>query len=146
VKGGNIDVHPVEKALVVNYELEATILGEQGDPMLGERKECQKMLVTHFSLIFFIYFIFFNSCRISIISHFAFSSRIRVKTLNEKTDVKALAKEIIEKCKLIHPGKILEVEQLLYYLQTRRENVPSSNGKDSERVVSCKLYVYLFLL
>ena len=43
VKGGNIDVHPTEKALVVNYELEATILGEMGDPMLGERKECQKM-------------------------------------------------------------------------------------------------------
>ena len=43
VKGGSIDVHPTEKALVVNYELEATILGEMGDPMLGERKECQKM-------------------------------------------------------------------------------------------------------
>ena len=45
VKGGSIDVHPTEKALVVNYELEATILGELGDPMLGERKECQKMYV-----------------------------------------------------------------------------------------------------
>ena len=43
VKGGSVDVHPTEKALVVNYELEATILGEMGDPMLGERKECQKM-------------------------------------------------------------------------------------------------------
>ena len=43
VKGGSIDVHPTEKALIVNYELEATILGELGDPMLGERKECQKM-------------------------------------------------------------------------------------------------------
>ena len=29
----------------MNYELEATILGELGDPMLGERKECQKMYV-----------------------------------------------------------------------------------------------------
>ena len=43
VKGGSIDVHPTEKALIVNYELEATILGEMGDPMLGERKECQKV-------------------------------------------------------------------------------------------------------
>lgn len=43
VKGGNIDVHPSEKALIVHYEVEATILGEMGDPMLGERKECQKM-------------------------------------------------------------------------------------------------------
>ena len=45
VKAGSIDVHPTEKAIVVNYELEATILGEMGDPMLGEKKECQKMYV-----------------------------------------------------------------------------------------------------
>ena len=45
VKGGSIDVHPTEKALIVNYELEATILGEMGDPMLGERKECQKVFI-----------------------------------------------------------------------------------------------------
>ena len=44
VKAGSLDVHPTEKALVVNYELEATILGELGDPMLGERKECQKVI------------------------------------------------------------------------------------------------------
>ena len=31
VKAGSLDVHPTEKALVVNYELEATILGELGD-------------------------------------------------------------------------------------------------------------------
>ena len=44
VKAGRLDVHPTEKALVVNYELEATILGELGDPMLGDRKECQKII------------------------------------------------------------------------------------------------------
>uniref|UniRef100_A0A8C2QQ75 Kinesin-associated protein 3 n=1 Tax=Cricetulus griseus TaxID=10029 RepID=A0A8C2QQ75_CRIGR len=44
VKGGNIDVHPSEKVLIVQYEVEATILGEMGDPMLGERKECQKII------------------------------------------------------------------------------------------------------
>ena len=57
-----------------------------------------------------------------------FASSIRVKTLNDKTDVKALAKEIIDKCKLIHPNKILEVEQLLYYLQNRRDNAPPPKG------------------
>lgn len=51
-------------------------------------------------------------------SHFY---RIRVKSLNDKTDVKTLAKDIIEKCKLIHPSKLLEVEQLLFYLQKRRD-------------------------
>ncbi|XP_052673915.1 kinesin-associated protein 3-like [Crassostrea angulata] len=94
VKGGNIDVHPTEKALVVNYELEATILGELGDPMLREWKECQKI--------------------------------IRVKSLNENSDLASLAKDIIDKCKLIHPTKLPEVEQLLYYLQNRKETGPVS--------------------
>ncbi|KAK3087402.1 hypothetical protein FSP39_005444 [Pinctada imbricata] len=98
VKGGSIDVHPTEKALVVNYELEATILGELGDPMLREWKECQKV--------------------------------IRVKSLNANSDLSSLAKEIIEKCKLIHPSKLPEVEQLLYYLQNRKETGPSkASGK-----------------
>lgn len=43
VKAKSIDVHPTEKALVVQYEVEANILGEMGDRMHGERKECQKM-------------------------------------------------------------------------------------------------------
>ena len=43
MKGGTIDVHPSENAIVVNYELEAVILGELGDPMMGERKDCQKV-------------------------------------------------------------------------------------------------------
>lgn len=38
VKSGAIDVHPTESALIVNYEVEATLLGELGDPVLGERK------------------------------------------------------------------------------------------------------------
>lgn len=43
VKGCSLDVHPSEKALVVQYEVEATVLGELGEPMVAERKECQKM-------------------------------------------------------------------------------------------------------
>ncbi|XP_027019194.2 kinesin-associated protein 3a isoform X1 [Tachysurus fulvidraco] len=44
VKGGSLDVHPTEKALIVQYEVEATIMGEIGGPMLGERKACQKIV------------------------------------------------------------------------------------------------------
>ncbi|XP_056132762.1 kinesin-associated protein 3a [Lampris incognitus] len=44
VKGGDLDVHPTEKALVVHYEVEATILGEFGELMVGDRKECQKII------------------------------------------------------------------------------------------------------
>ncbi|KAF7700358.1 kinesin-associated protein 3 [Silurus meridionalis] len=44
VKTGNIDVHPTEKALVVHYEVEAFVLGENGDSVHEERKECQKVI------------------------------------------------------------------------------------------------------
>ncbi|NXV10504.1 KIFA3 protein, partial [Cettia cetti] len=101
VKGGNIDVHPSEKALIVHYEVEATILGEMGDPMLGERKECQKI--------------------------------IRLKSLNANTDICSLARKVVEECKLIHPSKLADVEQLLYYLQNRRD---SSAGKEKKEKTS----------
>lgn len=42
---GSLDVHPTEKALVVHYEVEASILAEDGGHMLDERKEGQKMWV-----------------------------------------------------------------------------------------------------
>ncbi|KAM9459513.1 kinesin-associated protein 3-like isoform 2-T2 [Salvelinus alpinus] len=98
VKGGSLDVHPTEKALVVQYEVEATILGETGDEMLGDRKKCQKI--------------------------------IRLKSLNTNTDIAALARKVVEECKLIHPSKLSEVEQLLFYLQNRKK----ASGKE-KRVV-----------
>uniref|UniRef100_A0A673W533 Kinesin-associated protein 3a n=1 Tax=Salmo trutta TaxID=8032 RepID=A0A673W533_SALTR len=90
VKGGSLDVHPTEKALIVQYELEATILGEMGDPMVGERKECQKI--------------------------------IRLKSLNANTDIASLARKVVEECRLIHPSKLPEVEQLLFYLLNRKKS------------------------
>ena len=113
VKAGSLDVHPTEKALVVNYELEATILGELGDPMLGDRKECQKI--------------------------------IRLKSLNSSTDITALANEVITKCKLIHPSKLPEVEQLLYYLQNRKEKSVARSDEssaDSLRPKSASIHRY----
>uniref|UniRef100_A0AAZ3SM92 Kinesin-associated protein 3b n=1 Tax=Oncorhynchus tshawytscha TaxID=74940 RepID=A0AAZ3SM92_ONCTS len=82
----------------VQYEVEATILGETGDEMLGDRKKCQKI--------------------------------IRLKSLNTNTDVAALARKVVEECKLIHPSKLSEVEQLLFYLQNRKK----ASGKE-KRVV-----------
>ncbi|XP_024944929.1 kinesin-associated protein 3 isoform X2 [Cephus cinctus] len=99
VRSGTLDVHPTEKALVVNYDVEALILGELGDPMLGDRKECQKI--------------------------------IRLKSLNADTNVALLAKEVMEKCSLIHESKLHEVEQLIYYLQTRRSNGDGIEGDDA---------------
>lgn len=45
----------------------------------------------------------------------------RLKSLNSSTDITSLAGEVIAKCKLIHPSKLAEVEQLLYYLQNRSD-------------------------
>ncbi|XP_028977499.2 kinesin-associated protein 3a isoform X3 [Esox lucius] len=99
VKGGSLDVHPTEKALIVQYEVEATILGEMGEPMVGERKECQKI--------------------------------IRLKSLNVNTDIASLAQKVVEECRLIHPSKLPEVEQLLFYLQNCRK--PDKQEKHSSR-------------
>ncbi|XP_051926084.1 kinesin-associated protein 3a [Hippocampus zosterae] len=99
VKGCTLDVHPTEKAIVVQYEVEATILGEQGDAMVGGRKECQKI--------------------------------IRLRSLNPNTDTSALARKVVEECHLIHPSKLNEVEQLLFYLQTRRASSDEREKKQS---------------
>ncbi|XP_011614632.1 kinesin-associated protein 3 isoform X2 [Takifugu rubripes] len=91
VTAGSLDVHPTEKALVVHYEVEASILAEDGGHMLDERKEGQKI--------------------------------IRVKSLSSTTDVGALAKKVVEECKLIPSSRLAQVEQLLYYLQNRKSPV-----------------------
>ncbi|XP_065068315.1 kinesin-associated protein 3-like [Rhopilema esculentum] len=97
VKGRSIDVHPTENAIVVHYELEATIIDGVGDAMIGERQAKQKV--------------------------------IRLKSLNPNTNIAALANEIVEKCKLIHPSKLPEVEQLLYYLQKRSEKQKDTSSE-----------------
>ncbi|XP_047192659.1 kinesin-associated protein 3-like isoform X1 [Scophthalmus maximus] len=99
VKGCTVDVHPMERALVVQYEVEATILSEQGDPMIGERKECRKI--------------------------------IRLKSLDADTDTASLAQKVVEECRLLHPSKLLEVEQLLFYLQNRKQ---SNENQEKKRV------------
>lgn len=48
------------------------------------------------------------------------SLRIRLKSLNAHTDTSSLARKVVEECRLIHPSKIREVEQLLFYLQKRK--------------------------
>lgn len=101
VTAGNLDVHPTENALVVHYEMEASILGEGGGAMLGERKEGQKI--------------------------------IRVKSLSPSTDVGALAKKVVEECKLIPPSRLPQVEQLLYYLQNRKSSPVEGRVEKKEK-------------
>ena len=51
---------------------------------------------------------------------------IRLKSLNAHTDTSSLARKVVEECRLIHPSKLREVEQLLFYLQKRKD----SNGTE----------------
>jgi hypothetical protein len=52
---------------------------------------------------------------------------IRLKTLNSKTDVAALAREVVEKCDLIHRSQLSDVEQIIYFLKNRK----TSSSRDS---------------
>ena len=103
IKPGVIDVHPTENTIIINFEVEATILGDAGIAMLGENKSCQKA--------------------------------IRIKNLNSNTDIKRLSEVIVEKCSLLHPTKLPELEQLLFYLQTRKVAINSASvEQEMERI------------
>ncbi len=67
-----------------------------------------------------------------------------MKSLDSQTDLSALAREVISKCKLIHPSKMAEVEQLLYYLQKRKEKHVASDSSDGGggRINSAGLHRY----
>lgn len=62
------------------------------------------------------------------------SFRIRLKSLDAHTDTSSLARKVVEGCRLIHPSKLREVEQLLFYLQNRK----LSNG--TEELLVCLKY------
>jgi hypothetical protein len=44
---------------------------------------------------------------------------IRLEGFAKDTDVRQLAEDIVTKCPLVSPTRLPEIEQLLYYLQTR---------------------------
>lgn len=90
VKAGAIEVDIETCTLIVNYEVEATVLGDMGEPIVADRKSNQKL--------------------------------IRLKTLNENTDVPRLVDQILEQCKLIHESKRPLVEGLLRDLQRHQQH------------------------
>ncbi|XP_055301078.1 kinesin-associated protein 3 [Sitodiplosis mosellana] len=90
LKGGSIEPHPTENALIINYTLEATVFNEPGDAMLEKSKNCQRIL--------------------------------RLPAQISRVDPTALAKEVVEKCDIIHKSQLAEVQQIIYYLQKRSES------------------------
>ena len=59
---------------------------------------------------------------------------IRLEGLAKDTDVRQLAEDIVTKCPLVSPTRLPEIEQLLYYLQTRP--VTSSNSPSNTKSLS----------
>lgn len=51
---------------------------------------------------------------------------IRLRSLNTKTNPTVLAREVVDKCELIHKSQLNEVEQIIFYLKNRKDN--ASNG------------------
>lgn len=47
---------------------------------------------------------------------------IRLKSLNAKTNPASLAREVVNKCELIHESQLSDVEQIIYYLKNRKES------------------------
>lgn len=47
VKTGEMEVDLEAKAIIVNYEVEATVLGQNGESMLTEKKNNQKRFQSH---------------------------------------------------------------------------------------------------
>jgi hypothetical protein len=101
---GSLDVHPTENAIVINYTAQASILGEDGNHVAGDKKQGQKMYLIN--------------CDV----------RIRLKQI-VASKITSLALEIIDKCKLINSSRQSEVEQLLYYLQKRQSQNPNQGNK-----------------
>ncbi|KAJ3007877.1 hypothetical protein HKX48_008897 [Thoreauomyces humboldtii] len=87
---GHIDVHPTDNAIIVNYSVQAHIVEDGG---AGQPIAGDRK---------------------------AAQKIIRIKTLGPHSNLTALAQEVVDKCKLIHPTKTKEVEQVLYYLLQRQ--------------------------
>uniref|UniRef100_A0A7S1C9Z9 Calcineurin-like phosphoesterase domain-containing protein n=1 Tax=Bicosoecida sp. CB-2014 TaxID=1486930 RepID=A0A7S1C9Z9_9STRA len=99
VKYGSIDVDLEANSLVVNYEVEAAVLGGHGEVMKNDTK--------------------------------AFKKIIKLKQLNEHSNIPLLAEDVVDKCDLIHEDSLPLVERLLYELQ--RYQVDEGSRADSQR-------------
>lgn len=58
---------------------------------------------------------------------------IKLKTLTENSNLRRLAEDIVDKCKLIHESKLGRVEELLYELRDGRNRGGSKVGGSGSR-------------
>lgn len=98
-KPGTLDVHPTLNAIILNYELEVQILGDNDSVLYGEKRNLKKI--------------------------------IDLPMLNTRTDCNTLAKEVLAQCDLIHPSRLVEVEQTIYYLKKRKRPQSANEELDN---------------
>jgi len=55
VRSGAVDAHPTEPAIVVNYELDAFVLGENGEPVIGDHKVLKPFIIRYFNYVYYKY-------------------------------------------------------------------------------------------
>lgn len=60
------------------------------------------------------------------------SKTIRLQGFDGQTDIHQLAEEIVAKCNLVNPVRLPEIEQLLHYLQNRRDTYQQSTNQKQE--------------
>lgn len=98
VKNVELDAHCTDTAVVIRYEMEASVLASGTSTLASHSKHYQKI--------------------------------VRLKDLNEGVDITALARYVLQRCPIIPEYRIVELEQILYYLQ-KRQQLTTSGGDGS---------------
>jgi hypothetical protein len=61
MKSLQLDAHATDAAIIIRYDIEASILDESGDAMIvGQTKQCQKMYAYSFICHYHIHFVAFD--------------------------------------------------------------------------------------
>ena len=104
-------------ALVVHYEVEASALNDIGEATHSETKSYQKKCGSVLLLLQPIINQQTSSSKLTCTHPLALLCRIRLRDLNEHSNIPLLAQEIVERCDFIHDSKIPHVIELLFSLQ-----------------------------
>uniref|UniRef100_A0A915DGA9 Kinesin-associated protein 3 n=1 Tax=Ditylenchus dipsaci TaxID=166011 RepID=A0A915DGA9_9BILA len=108
IRNIEIDAHSIEPAVVVRYE----VAGNSADS--AQRRQ--------------------SSLHGSSLGK-TFQKIIHLKDLNEFADSSAIAQVVLEMCPIIPVHRILEVEQIIFYIQKRASTSSSNKGDLSEKSV-----------
>lgn len=68
---------------------------------------------------------------------------IELPGLNSRTDCNYLAREVLLHCDLIHPSRLVELEQTIYYLKKRKMAQGITSNKGEKLLITLHLNVIL---